>query len=57
MGSLFNALFHADGNQVGNRVLFEIDEAWVLNKLNRVQFEIHGSAQWWLWTAAVARRL
>jgi type IV secretory pathway TraG/TraD family ATPase VirD4 len=37
MGSLFNALFHADGNQVGNRVLFEIDEAWILNKLNEIE--------------------
>jgi len=30
MGALFNALFHADGKQAGNRVLFEIDEAWIL---------------------------
>jgi type IV secretion system protein VirD4 len=37
MGSLFNALFHADGNQVGNRVLFEIDEAWILGKLNEIK--------------------
>lgn len=37
MGALFNALFHADGNQVGNRVLFEIDEAWILDKLNEIK--------------------
>src|SRR6476619_6001896 len=37
MGALFNALFHADGNQTGNRVLFEIDEAWILNKLVTAQ--------------------
>jgi type IV secretion system protein VirD4 len=29
MGSLFNAVFHADGN-VDRRILFEIDEAWSL---------------------------
>ena len=37
MGALFNALFHADGNQAGNRVLFEIDEAWILGKLNEIE--------------------
>jgi type IV secretion system protein VirD4 len=37
MGALFNALFHADGDQVCNRVLFEIDEAWILGKLNEIE--------------------
>ena len=37
MGALFNALFHADGKQTGNRVLFEIDEAWILGRASLLE--------------------
>ena len=35
MGALFNAMFHADG-AVGKRILFEMDEAWVLGRLKEI---------------------
>lgn len=37
MGSLFNALYQADGNLPCNRILFEIDEAWVLGRLSEIK--------------------
>ena len=35
MGALFNAMFHADG-AVGDRILFVLDEAWVLGRLKEI---------------------
>jgi len=36
MGALFNAMFHADGEGITDRILFEIDEAWVLGRLKEI---------------------
>jgi type IV secretion system protein VirD4 len=36
MGALFNAMFHADGSGGSNRILFELDEAWVLGRLKEI---------------------
>jgi type IV secretion system protein VirD4 len=36
MGSLFNAMFHADGVGITDRILFEIDEAWLLDRLKEI---------------------
>jgi type IV secretion system protein VirD4 len=43
MGALFNAMFHADGD-VGRRILFEIDEAWVLGRLREIML-VHTTAR------------
>ena len=44
MGALFNAMFHADGD-VGRRILFEIDEAWVLGRLKEIMLVPHDSPE------------
>jgi len=36
MGAHFNAMFHADGEGITDRILFEIDEAWVLGRLKEI---------------------
>jgi type IV secretion system protein VirD4 len=36
MGALFNAMFHADGTGIADRILFEIDEAWLLGRLKEI---------------------
>jgi type IV secretion system protein VirD4 len=37
MGALFNAMFHADGSGISERILFEIDEARTLGRLKEIQ--------------------
>jgi type IV secretion system protein VirD4 len=37
MGALFNAMFHADGRGIEDRILFQIDEAWVLGPLKEIK--------------------
>ena len=36
MGAFFNAMFHADGEGVADRILFELDEAWILGRLKEI---------------------
>ena len=36
MGALFNAMFHADTGE-GDRILFQIDEAWVLGAMKEIK--------------------
>lgn len=36
MGALFNAMFHADGSGIDDRILFELDEAWILGRLKEI---------------------
>jgi type IV secretion system protein VirD4 len=36
LGAFFNAMFHADG-EITDRVLFQIDEAWVLRALKEIR--------------------
>jgi type IV secretion system protein VirD4 len=37
MGALFNAMFHADGGGIDDRILFLIDEAWVLGPMKEIK--------------------
>jgi type IV secretion system protein VirD4 len=37
MGALFNAMFHADGSGNTDRILFQIDEAWVLGAMKEIK--------------------
>lgn len=37
LGSFMNAMYHADGRGIDDRILFEIDEAWTLGKLNEIK--------------------
>jgi type IV secretion system protein VirD4 len=37
MGAFFNAMFHADGGGIDDRILFLIDEAWVLGAMKEIK--------------------
>lgn len=37
MGALFNAMFHADGSGITDRILFQIDEAWILGAMKEIK--------------------
>lgn len=44
LGALFNAMFHADGTGIADRILFLLDEAWLLGRLNEVML-CHSTAR------------
>jgi type IV secretion system protein VirD4 len=37
MGALFNSVFHADGSANHDRILFQIDEAWILGAMKEIK--------------------
>jgi type IV secretion system protein VirD4 len=37
MGALFNAMFHADAVGIEDRILFQIDEAWILGAMKEIK--------------------
>jgi type IV secretion system protein VirD4 len=37
MGAFFNAMFHADGGGIDDRILVLIDEAWVLGAMKEIK--------------------
>jgi type IV secretion system protein VirD4 len=37
MGAFFNAMFHADSVGVAERILFQIDEAWILGAMKEIK--------------------
>ena len=37
MGALFNAMFHADAIGIEDRILFQIDEAWILGAMKEIK--------------------
>lgn len=37
MGAFFNAMFHADAVGIADRILFQIDEAWILGAMKEIK--------------------
>lgn len=44
IGALFNTMFHADGTKKGGRILYALDEAWILGKLKEIML-CHATAR------------
>jgi type IV secretory pathway TraG/TraD family ATPase VirD4 len=49
MGALFNAMFHADAVGIEDRILFQIDEAWILGAMKEIKL-CHTTARKYLGT-------